>query len=111
MTISGSYLSARLVGSTIRMAVNSAPNQLEWVYPSNPGSEERATRFNKELIVETTIEDWVPFFHLSSSDSTKTGQLIPCDKLHKPNAFSGFDVLSVLSFDIDSGLTLSLIHI
>ena len=105
MTISGSYLSARLVGSTIRMAVNSAPNQLEWVYPSNPGSEERATRFNKELIEETTIEDWVPFFHLSSNDSTETGQLVPCEKLHKPNAFSGFDVLSVLSFDINSGLT------
>ena len=40
MTITGNYLSARLVGSTIRMAVNSAQNQLEWVYPSNPGSEE-----------------------------------------------------------------------
>ena len=105
MTITGNYLSARLVGSTIRMAVNSAPNQLEWVYPSNPNSEERATRFNKELIQETTIEDWVPSFQLSTSDSTETGQLIPCDKLHKPNAFSGFDVLSVLSFNINSGLT------
>lgn len=105
MTITGSYLSARLVGSTIRMAVNSAPNQLEWVYPSNPGSEERATRFNKELIQETTIQDWVPSFQLATNDLTQAGQLIPCDKLHKPNAFSGFDVLSVLSFDIDSGLT------
>ena len=105
MTINGNYLSARLVGSTIRMAVNSAPNQLEWVYPSNPGSEERATRFNKELIQETTIQDWVPSFQLATNDLTETGQLIPCDKLHKPNAFSGFDVLSVLSFDINSGLT------
>ena len=105
MTITGNYLSARLVGSTIRMAVNSAPNQLEWVYPSNPGSEERATRFNKELIQETTIEDWVPSFQLSSNGSIETGQLIPCDKLHKPDAFSGFDVLSVLSFNINSGLT------
>ena len=47
MKISGNYLSARLVGSTIRMAVNSAPNQLEWVYPSNPASEERATRLTE----------------------------------------------------------------
>ena len=105
MTIAGNYLSARLVGSTIRMAINSAPNQLEWVYPSNPGSEERATRFNKELIAESTLDDWVPSFQLISDASTETGQLIPCDKLHKPNIFSGFDVVSVLSFDINSGLT------
>ena len=105
MKISGNYLSARLVGSSIRMAVNSAPNQLEWVYPSNPASEERATRFNRELIQETTLEDWVPSFQLTTGDSVETGDLVPCDKLHKPNAFSGFDVLSVLSFDIDSGLT------
>ena len=105
MTIAGNYLSARLVGSTIRMAVNSAPNQLEWVYPSNPGSEERATRFNKELIEESTLDDWVPSYQLTSDAAIETGRLIPCDKLHKPNIFSGFDVVSLLSFDIDSGLT------
>ena len=104
MTITGNYLSARLVGSTIRMAVNSAPNQLEWVYPSNPGSEERATRFNKELIQETTIEDWVPSFQLSSNGSIETGQLIPAINSQTRRLF-GFDVLSVLSFNINSGLT------
>ena len=77
MTITGNYLSARLVGSTIRMAVNSAPNQLEWVYPSNPGSEERATRFNKELIQETTIEDWFRLFNYPQTAQLRQVNLSP----------------------------------
>ena len=105
MEIEGNYLSARLVGDTVRMAINSAPNQLEWVYPSNPGSEDRATRFNRELIDETTIEDWTPSFTLTKGNTTSTGTLLSCEDLHRPENFSGFDVLSVLSFDIAEGLT------
>ena len=105
MQIEGNYLSARLVGDKVRMAINSAPNQLEWVYPSSPGSEDRATRFNRELIDETTIYDWTPKFTLKKGDVTSTGSLLPCEDLHRPENFSGFDVLSVLSFDITDGLT------
>ena len=105
MKIEGQYLSARLVGNTVRMAINSAPNQLEWVYPSSPGSEDRATRFNKELIDETTIEDWTPRFTLTKGEATSTGSLLACEDLHRPESFSGFDVVSVLSFNIEDGLT------
>ena len=105
MKIEGQYLSARLVGDTVRMAINSAPNQLEWVYPSSPGSEDRATRFNKELIDETTIEDWNPRFTLTKGETTSSGSLLACEDLHRPESFSGFDVVSVLSFNIADGLT------
>ncbi|MDG2300754.1 MAG: beta-propeller domain-containing protein [Acidimicrobiales bacterium] len=105
MKIEGQYLSARLVGGTVRMAINSAPNQLEWVYPSSPGSEDRATRFNKELIDETTIEDWTPRFTLTKGETTSSGSLLACEDLHRPESFSGFDVVSVLSFNIADGLT------
>tara|TARA_B100000902_G_scaffold217997_1_gene207184 strand:- start:4141 stop:6438 length:2298 start_codon:yes stop_codon:yes gene_type:complete len=105
MSISGSYLSARLVGDTVRMAVNSAPSQLEWVYPSNPGSEDRATRFNRELIEETTLEDWVPTYELTKGNTTSSGPLLQCNQIHQPNAFAGFDVLSVLSLNLSEGLT------
>ncbi|MEG3585736.1 MAG: beta-propeller domain-containing protein [Actinomycetota bacterium] len=105
MSISGSYLSARLVGDSVRMAVNSAPSNLEWVYPSNPGSEDRATRFNRELIEETSLEDWVPTYELSKGATTSSGPLLQCDQIHQPSAFAGFDVLSVLSFDLSEGLT------
>ena len=104
MRIEGSYLSARRVGDTVRMALTSPPTQLEWVYPSSPAGEDRAERFNRELIDETVIEDWIPEYSLTVDGETTGGPLLECDRLHRPAEFSGFDVVSVLSFDLTNGL-------
>lgn len=104
MRIQGSYLSARRVGNTVRMAITSPPSQLEWVYPQSSAGEERAERTNREIIEETTIEDWIPTYELTTDAGTEAGQLLDCDKLHRPAEFSGFDVVSVLSFDMSDGL-------
>ena len=104
MRIEGSYLSARRVGDTVRMALTSPPSQLPWVYPSNQAGEDRAERFNRELIDETVIEDWIPEYSLTVDGETTGGPLLACDRLHRPAEFSGFDVVSVLSFDLDGGL-------
>jgi uncharacterized secreted protein with C-terminal beta-propeller domain len=104
MRIQGQYLSARRVGDTVRLALTSPPAQLEWLYPSSPAGEDRAERANRELIDETTVEDWVPEYELTTADGSERGALLDCDSLHHPADFSGFDVVSVLSFDLDNGL-------
>lgn len=104
MRIQGQYLSARRVGDTVRLALTSPPAQLEWLYPSSPAGEDRAERANRELIEETTVEDWVPEYELTTADGSERGALLDCDSLHHPAEFSGFDVVSVLSFDLDNGL-------
>ena len=104
LSIQGEYLSARRVGDTVRLALTSPPTQLEWVYPSSPAGEDRAERFNRELIGETTIEDWIPQYELTIDDETSDGPLLDCDRLHRPAEFAGFDVVSVLSFGLDDGI-------
>ncbi|MGI9624674.1 MAG: beta-propeller domain-containing protein, partial [Acidimicrobiales bacterium] len=104
LEIQGQYLSARRVGETVRMALTSPPTQLEWVYPSSPAGEDRAERFNRELIDETTIEDWIPEYQITTADGATGGPLLACDRLHRPAEFSGFDVVSVLSFGLEDGL-------
>ena len=86
------------------MALTSPPTQLQWVYPSSPAGEDRAERFNRELIDETVIEDWIPEYSLTVDGETTGGPLLECDRLHRPAEFSGFDVVSVLSFDLTNGL-------
>ena len=104
LRIEGQYLSARSVGDTVRLALSTSPSELPWVFPSNPAGEDRAEEANRELIDEMTIEDWVPHYELSTANGTESGALLDCDRLHRPASFSGFDVLSVLSFDLDGGL-------
>ncbi len=105
LRLEGSYLSARSVGNTVRMAVTTAPTSLPWVYPANQSGEERAEESNRQLIEETTIDDWIPEYTLDSGGESESGRMVECPNLYRPAEFAGFDVVSVLSFDLAEGLT------
>jgi len=62
-------------------------------------------RHGLDIITETTIEDWIPQFELSRANESTTGPLLSCDRLYTPAEFAGFDMVSVLSFDIGDGIT------
>ena len=104
LSLQGGYLSARAVGDTVRLALNSPPVELGFVYPSNENGEDRATEFNREVIAESTIDDWVPHYVLESDGTSSSGRVLDCDRVFRPADFSGFDVVSVLTLDLSSGL-------
>lgn len=105
LRLEGSYLSARAVGDTIRLAVSSPPVSLPWVYPATPSGEDRAEEANRELIDETTIDDWLPEYTLEQGGESETGRMLECANLYRPAEFAGFDVISVLTFDLAQGLS------
>ena len=104
MRIEGQYLSARAFGDTVRLAVSSGPEQLPWVYPQSQNGEDRATETNREIIDESTLEDWIPSYQLTSSNVDDEAPLLACDRMHHPADFSGFDVISVIELDLAAGL-------
>ena len=105
LTVEGRYVSARSIGDTARLVVSTSPTDLGFLYPSGPGSEERAAEANRELIRETTLEDWVPTYTLSTGDGgSQDGSLVGCDGIHAPAEFAGFDMLSVLTLPMDESL-------
>ncbi len=104
MRIEGQYLSARAFGDTVRLAVSSGPGQLPWVYPQSQNGEDRATETNREIIDESTLEDWIPSYQLTSSNVDDEAPLLACDRMHHPADFSGFEVISVIELDLAVGL-------
>ena len=105
LTVDGRYVSARSIGDTARLVVSTSPSDLGFLFPSGPGSEERAADANRELVRETTLEDWVPTYTLSTGDGDdQEGALVDCDGIHAPGEFAGFDMLSVLTLPMDSSL-------
>lgn len=105
LTVDGRYVSARSIGDTARLVVSTSPNQLDFLFPSNPGSEERAAEANRELIRETTLDDWVPTYTLSTGNGgDESGALVDCAGIHAPGEFAGFDMLSVLTLPMDESL-------
>lgn len=106
--VDGRYLSARMVGSTARMVFTSAPVGLDFVLPANGGlrGEKRAEEVNREVIEESTLDNWLPYYILADGDGNEIdeGTLLGCETALAPPEFSGFGMTSVLTIDLDEGL-------
>ncbi|MEE9416327.1 MAG: beta-propeller domain-containing protein, partial [Acidimicrobiales bacterium] len=104
--IEGSSVSARLVGSDLRLVVSTFPNNLPFVAPGNNNqkAQDRATEVNKEVIAESTLEDWLPSYSLVVNGETSSGLLAECNEVNQPATFAGFGSLSVVSLDTNTPL-------
>jgi len=108
--VDGSYLSARMVGDIARVVVDAYPTGLEFVYPTGSGlrAEREAERDNRQVIEDSTIENWLPYFVMEEKRGNRTitteGILLECEQTFKPEAFSGLGTLTVMTIDLSEGL-------
>ena len=100
LLLDGNYLSARMVDGKARIAIQSNPTQLPFVYPQNQNGEERAAETNRAIVAETELADWIPNYTLLRNGEATTGQLSECTNVHAPDEFAGFGALSVVTVDM-----------
>ncbi len=106
----GSYLSAREVEGTIRIALQASANRFAFVFPSNPGAEDSAEEFNRKLVEDSTIEQWIPTYRIVDGvdgDVVEQGPIVDCDRVYLPGEFAGFGSLVILTTDLDDGFELT----
>jgi len=89
MTMEGAFVDARLTGGTARVVVGASPNVIR------PAAVGRAP-----------LRSFVPQTVLRSKLSGKTFRrsVVSCDDVRHPRRFSGLDLLTVLTIDLDKGL-------
>lgn len=108
MTIDGSFISGRMVGDAVRLVITSGPVGFEWSYPSGSGlrAERKAIEENKEIIRNSSKENWIPYYVVADADGEvrDEGTLFDCDRARHPDEFSGMDMLTVLTVDLGAGL-------
>lgn len=106
--IEGNYLSAREVDGSIRIVTTSGLGNFDFLFPSNEGAEDAAERANRQIIEESTIEQWIPTYRQSNDgDVVAEGQAFDCTDMYIPTEFSGFGALTILTVDIDDGLSVN----
>ena len=90
------------------MVIVSYPSELAFVYPRNRAGEPIAAAANRQVVAQSTLEDWLPDYRVVSSEGsvTEEGRILACDRVYVPSQFSGFGSLAVLTFDLDKSLTL-----
>lgn len=93
---SGRTISARQVGSTVRLVIDSQPD-LDWHY-------DRAR--DAYRLHPVSVDDIVPRTRLRSSvtGARYHRRAAACEEIARPPEFSGLDLLAVLTIDMDRGL-------
>jgi uncharacterized secreted protein with C-terminal beta-propeller domain len=107
LELDGWVLSARLVDGVARVVVHSQP-MLPFESPETSGirSEREAIERNREIISDSTVDDWLPYYlHTDARGHQQEGVLLPCERVSRPDEFSGLGTTSVLSFDLSGDLT------
>ena len=98
--IDGGYLDARQVGSVVRLVVRSSP-RVSFPYRENTTDKQRVAT-NKQIIRKLGVDEWLPRFTVTQGGVTSSGH-VPCDRVQRPTEFTAANMLTVLSFDLQSG--------
>ena len=110
LRVEGRYISSRAANGYARVVISSPPEKLGFVQPTygSESSEASAERFNRLLVQESTLDQWLPNYnlHAANGESVSRGQLLDCDRVYAPSVFSGFNQVSVLSFATGESLRL-----
>ena len=107
--LDGSYVSARMTGDVARLVLHADPQQrLAFVTPAVPTEDAtaRAQQMNRDLVEQASADDFLPKWRVVDEQGTVAdeGALLDCEDAHAPNTFSGFGMVTVVSFDVSDGL-------
>lgn len=93
---SGSYLAARLIGSTVRLVAASRP---DLVLPSSGTTDAERLASNRAAVQRASLDAWLPTYTLTSGGITARHQ-VPCQQISHPAGYTGASMITVYTIDI-----------
>ncbi|WP_214111401.1 beta-propeller domain-containing protein [Acrocarpospora catenulata] len=100
LSIAGSHVDARMVGSTVRIVTRSVP---DITFPeSKPDAKDKERiAANVQAVRKAPIESWLPKFEIESGGATTPGA-VKCENVSHPADFSGTSMLTVHTLDLNA---------
>jgi hypothetical protein len=104
--LEGFIVATRSVDGVARLVVSSSFDQrLPFVQPNQFGlDEESALERNKQIINESSVEDWLPRWFDETGDGSfgEMQAALPCEDVAAPSDFAGLGLTWIASIDIQS---------
>ncbi len=95
--VDGSLVAAREYGDgTVRVVTDSGLPPFDFVRPHRDRTDKEATRINRGIVRDSTIEDWLPGVRRSEGGRQP---VLGCEDVRHPQKPSGFGTITVLTFD------------
>ena len=108
LSVDGRYNGSRLSDGIARLVITSGPVGIEWEHPQGSGlrAEQEAIEANQDLVRNSTLGNWLPAYVLQDpgENDSEWGQLVDCSNVLAPGVFSGLNTLSIVLFDLSSGI-------
>ena len=109
LTLDGAYLSARMVGSTVRIVSTAQiPETLPFLQPQTATADAMAAAkaHNRSVLSSSRLADWLPTYRLKRAGhaASKPHAMVQCRDVRRPVGFSGLGLLTVLTVDLAKGL-------
>ena len=93
----GALVSARQHGDAVRLVLSTAQPVIDFVQPNRERTEKEAIEENRQLLRESTIEDWLPMTTAGDGDGAEP--LVDCADVRHPSTGSGYGTVTVVTFD------------
>lgn len=94
----GMLVASRVTDGTVRAAVRYETPDLEFVFPETSSDEENSTEFNRKVILESEIEDWIPEVY---NPYTEEKEIIPCENVFLPSDTESPVLTSLISINLE----------
>ena len=102
--LEGYLIATRAIDGTARLVLTSSlATRLPFVHPDQFGlDEDRALARNKEIILQSTVEDWMPRSFDESSDGSfgDIATTLDCSTVAAPSEFAGLGLSWIASIDL-----------
>jgi hypothetical protein len=103
--LEGAVVATRSVDGVARLVITTSFDQrLPFVQPNQFGlDEESALERNREIIDESTVEDWLPRWFDEDADGAfgPMSQVLPCETVAAPADFAGLGLTWIGSIDVN----------
>jgi uncharacterized secreted protein with C-terminal beta-propeller domain len=103
LRIDGRHVSSRMVDGAVRLVISSSPTGFAWAYPEGGGlrAERDAEEENRAIIRDSAVSNWLPYYIVADLEGqdrvVDEGTLLACDRTNRPDDFSGFTTLSLVT--------------
>jgi uncharacterized secreted protein with C-terminal beta-propeller domain len=99
----GSFVDARMVGTTVRLVTRSEPS-IEFPVVKDDATDATRKQANAATVRQAPISAWLPTIEITDAAGKVTKQSVPCDRVSHPADYTGTSLLTVHSIDLSQGL-------
>ncbi|MEV4168601.1 beta-propeller domain-containing protein [Nonomuraea sp. NPDC049709] len=100
----GSYVDARMIGSTVRLVTRSQPD-IAFPEPQGETTEAQRLKDNQDTVRRAPAEAWLPKIEITDASGAVKRDTVKCERVSHPADYTGTSMLTVHTIDLAQGVT------